>query len=147
MMQQYNNNNDNTILVPAENDVLAAGRSNRAKNHPGNMRYRSWINELRDDYVKCDKADKPCYAKAIVTQVKSSNPPGRFLKLDPETGLWSEMEHRKVLVKIRQALREAKGTGESADAAEKEEKDETTEQVDELVSAAMEEDYDVAIGW
>ena len=44
---------NNNILVPAENDVLAAGRGNRAKKHPGNLRYHSWINELRDVYAEC----------------------------------------------------------------------------------------------
>ena len=112
---QYNN-----ILVPAENDVLASGRGNRAKKHPGNLRYHSWISELRDDYAKCDKCDKPRYAKAIVTQVKSLNPPGRFLKLNEETGLWSELEIRKVLIKIRQSLRESKGESSGAEKDEKE---------------------------
>ena len=55
-----------------------------------------------------------------MTQVKSLDPPlGRFLKLNEETGLWSELENRKVTIKIRQALRESKG-GESS-GAEKEE--------------------------
>jgi len=131
---QYNN-----IIVPTENDVLASGRGNRARKHPGNLRYHSWIKELGDDYAKCDKCDKPCYASAIVTQVKSLNPPGRFLKLNEETGLWSELESRKVLIKIRQALRESKG--ESA-CVEKEEKE-----IEQGGGAGAEtEDDDVTIG-
>ncbi len=61
-MQQGN------IIEPTENDILSAGRGNRANNHSGNLRYQSWVNELREDYAKCeDKSYKPCYAKAIMS--------------------------------------------------------------------------------
>ena len=109
-----------SILEPAENDVLSAGRGSRAKNHPGNMRYQSWVNELKEDYMKCVKSEKPCYAKAIVTQVKSLNPPGRFLKLNEKTGLWSEIETKYVLIKIRQALRKPRAVSVSAERKEEE---------------------------
>lgn len=36
----------------------------------------------------------------------SLDPPGRFLKQDHETKMWSEMEKQKIFEKIRQALRE-----------------------------------------
>ena len=101
---------DNILELP-KNDVLSTGRDNRAKKHPGNMRYHSWVNELKEDYAKCDTSEKPCYSKAIVTQVKSLNPPGRFLKLNEKTGLWSEIENKYVLIKIRQALRKPRDEG------------------------------------
>ena len=34
------------------------------------------------------------------------NPPGRFLKQDPKTKLWSDVGEKKALDKTRQALRE-----------------------------------------
>eukprot|EP01083_Nonionella_stella_P113834 335921_1 len=114
------------ILEPAENDVLGAGRGNRAKKHPGNLRYHSWINELKEDYAKSEKSEKPCYAKAILTQVKSLNPPGRFLKLNDKTGIWSEIENKNALIKIRQSLRNQRAEsvgGEKEEEAEGEEED------------------------
>ena len=127
------------ILEPSENDVLSAGRGSRAKNHPGNLRYLAWINELKEGYANAEKSEKPCYAKAIVAQVKSLNPPGRFLKLNDKTGLWSEIENKNVLIKIRQSLR--KGGAKSAGAGREEEVEgEVEEAVGEEEEAVGEEE-------
>lgn len=42
----------------------------------------------------------------IVDEIRSRNPPGRFLKQDPTTKLWYDIGEKKALDKTRQALRE-----------------------------------------
>ena len=45
-------------------------------------------------------------SRSIVEAVRSLDPPGRFLVKDPETGLWSEIGHKKAVEKTSQALRD-----------------------------------------
>ena len=52
------------------------------------------------------KAQKPMYSILIYDEIRSMQPPGRFLKQDPETKLWSDIGKKKALDKTRQALRE-----------------------------------------
>lgn len=52
------------------------------------------------------KAQKPMYSILIYDEIRSMNPPGRFLKQDPNTKLWSDIGKKKALDKTRQALRE-----------------------------------------
>ncbi|KAL3786936.1 hypothetical protein HJC23_013271 [Cyclotella cryptica] len=46
------------------------------------------------------------YSILIYDEIRSMNPPGRFLKQDPNTKLWSDIGKKKALDKTRQALRE-----------------------------------------
>ena len=46
------------------------------------------------------------YSQLIYDQIRSMNPPGRFLKQDPTTKLWSSIGKKKSIDKTRQALRE-----------------------------------------
>ncbi|KAL7449146.1 hypothetical protein ACHAWC_001238, partial [Mediolabrus comicus] len=57
-------------------------------------------------YVACPKNQKAIYSKLIYDEIRSMNPPGRFLKQDPNTKLWSDIGEKKALDKTRQALRE-----------------------------------------
>jgi hypothetical protein len=52
------------------------------------------------------KAQKAIYSKLIYDEIRDMNPPGRFLKQDPKTKLWSDIGEKKALDKTRQALRE-----------------------------------------
>lgn len=52
------------------------------------------------------KAQKPMYSILIYDEIRSMDPPGRFLKQDPATKLWSDIGKKKALDKTRQALRE-----------------------------------------
>ncbi len=52
------------------------------------------------------KNQKAIYSKLIYDEIRSLNPPGRFLKQDPKTKLWSDVGEKKALDKTRQALRE-----------------------------------------
>jgi hypothetical protein len=46
------------------------------------------------------------YSILIYDEIRSMNPPGRFLKQDPKSKLWSDIGKKKALDKTRQALRE-----------------------------------------
>ncbi|KAL3800454.1 hypothetical protein HJC23_011691 [Cyclotella cryptica] len=46
------------------------------------------------------------YSKLIYSEIRAMDPPGRFLKQDPKTMLWSDIGKKKALLKTRQALRE-----------------------------------------
>jgi hypothetical protein len=52
------------------------------------------------------KAQKAIYSKIIYDEIRAMAPPGRFLKQDPKTKLWSDIGEKKALDKTRQALRE-----------------------------------------
>jgi len=96
-----------TPVVLQPNDVIS-GRGNEAKayNHPGNMYFRHLVKERRLEYVASQKRDKPAFAKEIVRCVSHQKPPGRFMKVDKESGLWFDIGYKQALMKTRQALRE-----------------------------------------
>ena len=52
------------------------------------------------------KSQKPIYSILIYDEIRAMDPPGRFLKQDPKTKLWSDIGKKKALDKTRQALRE-----------------------------------------
>ena len=45
-------------------------------------------------------------SRSIVEAVRSLDPPGRFLEKNPQTGLWSDIGHKKAVEKTSQALRD-----------------------------------------
>lgn len=96
-----------TPVVLQPNDVIS-GRGNEAKayNHPGNMYFRHLVKEKRLEYVASQKRDKPAFAKEIVYCITNQKPPGRFMKVDKESGLWFDIGYKQALMKTRQALRE-----------------------------------------
>ena len=52
------------------------------------------------------KRQKMLISRSIVDAVRSLNPAGRFLERDPDTGLWSDIGHKKAVEKTSQALRD-----------------------------------------
>lgn len=46
------------------------------------------------------------FARMVIQKIKNLNPPGRFLKQNPNTGAWYEIGDKKAILKTRQALRE-----------------------------------------
>ncbi|KAL3800452.1 hypothetical protein HJC23_011689 [Cyclotella cryptica] len=93
------------ISMPHPHDVLS-GRGNLANRHPGNEHFRALVKSYKKEYVACPKASKPMYSRLIYDQIHSMEPPGRFLKQDPTTKVWSCIGKKKAIDKIRQALRE-----------------------------------------
>lgn len=59
----------------------------------------------RADYANAPKVKKPLVARLIVKAIRSSDPPGRFLKSN-EAGKWIDVGDKKAAEKSSQALRE-----------------------------------------
>ena len=89
------------------NDVLC-GRGGRINAHSGNVRFRDIVNEKKHEYLskKTKKLDKAHIAAKIVSQIRELDPPGRFLKVDANSGLWTDIGDEKARKKAGQALRE-----------------------------------------
>jgi len=95
----------NEIKEPHKNDVLY-GRGGGTNHHPGNKRYRSMVERRKGDYVNSKRLDKPLVALEIIKEWRSQDPPGRFLKMEENTGMWSDVGDKKAREKTSQALRE-----------------------------------------
>jgi hypothetical protein len=93
------------ILNPHEHDVLS-GRGNFVNYHAGNEHFRALVRKHKVAYVACPKPQKGKFSRMIYDEIRSRNPPGRFLKQDNNTKLWYDIGEKKALDKTRQALRE-----------------------------------------
>ena len=102
---QYANWPLKNIRDPSPNDILY-GRGGGTNHHPGNKRYRKLVEDRKIEYVNSKRLDKPVVALDIVKKWRSQSPPGRFLKMDDKTGLWSDVGDKKAREKTSQALRE-----------------------------------------
>ena len=84
-----------TPLVTTNNDILTAtvitsvgvndvlsGRGGRINAHPGNIQYRKLVERHKPIYLNphTKKSEKQVIAANIVKEIRSMNPPGRFLK-------------------------------------------------------------------
>mmetsp|Transcript_15569 Transcript_15569/g.33724 ORF Transcript_15569/g.33724 Transcript_15569/m.33724 type:complete len:151 (-) Transcript_15569:275-727(-) len=95
------------VKTPTENDVLS-GRGGGVNSHTGNKRYRTLAHSTKADYLspKTRKMQKTHIAANIVWTIRQSSPPGRFLKVDPSTGMWYEIGDKAAIRKTGQTLRE-----------------------------------------
>lgn len=100
-------NEGGAIKFPNVNDVLS-GRGGRINNHEGNVHFRTLVAKVKLQYLsrQTKKPDKAVIAANIVDQVRKLDPPGRFLKECPDTGLWYEVGDERARRKAGQALRE-----------------------------------------
>jgi len=103
--EDYSNWPLHDIRDPHSNDVLY-GRGGGTNHHPGNKRYRKIVEGRKVDYVNSKRLDKPLVALEIIKEWRAQVPPGRFLKIDDDTGLWHDVGDRKAREKTSQALRE-----------------------------------------
>ena len=62
--------------------------------------------KLKHEYIAAPKAKKPQFARMVVETIRNFDPPGRFLKQNAITQLWSDIGDKKAIDKARQALRE-----------------------------------------
>jgi len=98
------------IRTPASSDVLS-GRGGSINAHVGNIQFRRWVAERKNDYnLAATKVEKSVVAQEVIALVRSQSPPGRFLQKDPTAiggiGWWVEIEEEKTIAKTSQALRE-----------------------------------------
>jgi len=100
------------ITDPNENDVLC-GRGGRINSHAGNVQFRDIIHSKKKEYLapSTKKLEKAHIAAGIVNDIRTMDPPGRFLKEDRGTGMWFDIGDAKAIKKTGQRLREdASGT-------------------------------------
>jgi len=95
------------IECPNMNDVLS-GRGGRINNHSGNLYYRTLVNNYKHNYLdkNTKKLDKVKIANQIVMLIRTTNPPGRFLKQDKDTKCWKEIGDVEARKKAGRAMRE-----------------------------------------
>lgn len=96
------------IDVPSENDVLC-GRGGSINSHTGNARFRDLVEKRKRVYLTARfKREKRLIASSIVSEIRSLDPPGRFLarKGNKDTGHWYDIGDEKARDKTSQALRE-----------------------------------------
>eukprot|EP00538_Stauroneis_constricta_P012986 CAMPEP_0119550948 /NCGR_PEP_ID=MMETSP1352-20130426/4365_1 /TAXON_ID=265584 /ORGANISM="Stauroneis constricta, Strain CCMP1120" /LENGTH=603 /DNA_ID=CAMNT_0007596941 /DNA_START=149 /DNA_END=1960 /DNA_ORIENTATION=+ len=95
------------IVDPNINDVLC-GRGGRINSHAGNIQFREMVQSRKKIYLakSTEKLEKAHIAARIVREIRSMDPPGRFLKEDRDTGLWFDIGDQKAIKKSGQALRE-----------------------------------------
>lgn len=95
------------IELPNRSDVLC-GRGARINSHPGNVYFRALVNEYKHSYLDkhTRKLIKVNFASHIVKLIRSTDPPGRFLKQDIDTQYWKEIGDEKARKKAGQAMRE-----------------------------------------
>lgn len=93
------------VEEPTEFDVLF-GRGGMTNSHIGNKRFRDIISLHRPDYVRAVKIEKPNVARRIVAAIRGGDPPGRFMKRNPDDLMWYDVGNRHATEKTSQALRE-----------------------------------------
>lgn len=91
-------------IVVTDNDTLL-GRGGATNHHKGNKVFRSIVQKYREEYVDAPKISKPDVSRKVVLIIRRSNPPGRFLKKNPD-GKWYDVGDKKATEKASQALRE-----------------------------------------
>jgi hypothetical protein len=80
-----------SVYSPERNDVLC-GRGGRVQSHSGNVQFHDLVQLRKVDYLsdKTKKLEKAHIAASIVRQIREMEPPGRFLKEDPD-GSWYDI--------------------------------------------------------
>lgn len=87
---------------PKHRDIIL-GRSSVAKNHPGNVIFRSIISKHKPFYSsRTKRGEKNEVTQSVINSIKNAG--GRFLANDGAT--WTIADERKVFEKVNQALRE-----------------------------------------
>lgn len=95
------------IADPNVNDVLC-GRGGRINSHAGNVQFRDIILSKKKGYLAptTKKLEKAHIAAGVVNDIRTMNPPGRFLKEEKGDGMWYDIGDAKAIKKTGQALRE-----------------------------------------
>lgn len=88
------------------NDVLC-GRGESINQHEGNKQFRRLVEKQENDYYAARlKMVKRALAKAVVSEIRSLEPAGRFLAKDKETNKWYDIGDERATDKTLQLFRE-----------------------------------------
>jgi len=82
-----------TTVYPSQNDVLCSNYSSSVE-HPGNVRFRQLVRHFCGSYYSATSSDKMKIVDRVIAEVRNSNPPGRFIEIDKNTGCWSDLGKR-----------------------------------------------------
>jgi hypothetical protein len=110
------------IRTPSVSDVLS-GRGGSVNQHPGNIQFRKWVNELKHEYnLAPSKIEKAQICRTVIDKVLNQHPPGKFLAREEtyvngglsaattvtssSSNWWIELDDERVMAKTSQALRE-----------------------------------------
>lgn len=97
------------LIIPTEKDVIF-GRGATANNHPGNIVFRRWVDELKARYMAANGyKEKTKLSLTIINRVHDNG--GRFLVEDDFTHEWIEADLKVVKNKCSQRFRERKSKG------------------------------------
>ena len=92
---------------PQDFDILL-GRGKTSFNHVGNRRFRVFINlNLRKYMDAGSRMEKTLVVNSVVEAIHEAG--GRFLKQDPKTGRWHQVNTKMAREKVGHALRDAVG--------------------------------------
>lgn len=96
-----------TTAVLNLNDVLC-GRGSRTTKYPGNVQLRSKIAAAKVEYSNefTTKREKTIICAQIIADIRSLNPPGRFLEFDDSRNLWIDIGDERARRKVGQCFRE-----------------------------------------
>lgn len=77
----YNSSDDEgvTIYELSPNDVLS-GRGNGVAFYPGNIQFRTLVQEHKAAYLQAERDDKILWARTVIAKIQQMQPPGRFLE-------------------------------------------------------------------
>ena len=89
-------------LKPNPSDVLM-GRGKSYHGSPGNIWFRTLIDQNIDRYEQGCKKDKTLLAMRLVDTIRQSN--GRFLREDEDTGDWFEVDENEARAKVTHSFR------------------------------------------
>jgi len=78
------------IEKPGPNDVIS-GRGGGSNNHPGNVKFRRIVEDLKPTYQASTRQEKTKLSTKVVADWRAMDPSGRFLKENEETGLWDDV--------------------------------------------------------
>jgi len=94
-----------------ENDVLC-GRGSGINDYVGNLQFRDISRSKKKEYLapSTKKLKKAHIAAGIVNNIRTMDPPGRFLKEDRGTGMWFDIGDADAIKKTGQAIREQIGS-------------------------------------
>jgi len=86
---------------------VVCGRDKWSQEHPGNQRFRGFVQSHRDRYQGAQRrADKTCITNEVISLVHRDG--GRFLKRDEDSGMWYVLDQVSVHDKVSHALRSSK---------------------------------------
>lgn len=107
-MYQYQQEPTSSTSTGLTNKDIACGRGRRLEQHPGNVTFRGFIQEVSKEYShkNTSRSRKALISKYIRIRVEDEDM--RFVKKDGANDVWRELSLHEIKLKIGHALRDCK---------------------------------------